>query len=143
MRRWRRAPPDTCDTVLGKDAALRLPPVLPRRAPCLTAGSETFGELSTSTPRLSSELLGTLAHPPPFGYHSPAMQPTNPATSPLRYPLAPNSQTACYSPWLKVRVLIRVALTTPWSGQEWAEVKQHLPWLLAEEYRLRRQRWLN
>ncbi len=25
----------------------------------------------------------------------------------IPHPLAPNSQTACYSPWLKVRVLIR------------------------------------
>ena len=79
----------------------------------------------------------------PFGYDSPAMEPVDPTTNHLRYPLAPNSQTACYSPWLKVRVLIRAALTTPWSGQEWAEVKQHLPWLLAEEARLRRQGWLN
>jgi len=55
------------------------------------------------------------------------------------YPLAPDSQTACYSPWLKVRVLLRAALTTPWSEREWAELKQHLPWLLAEERRLRRQ----
>jgi hypothetical protein len=34
------------------------------------------------------------------------------------HPLAPDSQTACYSPWLKVCVLIRVALTTPWSARE-------------------------
>jgi hypothetical protein len=84
-----------------------------------------------------------LAHPLAFGYDSPAMEPADPTTSPLRYPLAHDSQTACYSPWLKVRVLIRVALTTLWSGREWAEVKQHLPWLLAEEARLRRQGWLN
>jgi hypothetical protein len=31
------------------------------------------------------------------------------------YPIAPGSQTACYSSWLKVRVLIRAALTMPWS----------------------------
>ncbi len=29
------------------------------------------------------------------------------------YPFAPDSQTACYLPWLKVRVLIRAALTIP------------------------------
>jgi hypothetical protein len=29
------------------------------------------------------------------------------------HPLAPDSQTACYSSWLRVRVLIRVALTMP------------------------------
>jgi sterol desaturase/sphingolipid hydroxylase (fatty acid hydroxylase superfamily) len=33
--------------------------------------------------------------------------------------LAPASQTACYSPWLKVRVLIRAALTLPWSPEDW------------------------
>ncbi len=71
------------------------------------------------------------------------MEPADSTTSPLRYPLAPNFQTACYSPWLKFRVLIRAALAHPWSPDEWAEVKQHLPWLLAEERRLRRQGWLN
>jgi hypothetical protein len=58
-------------------------------------------------------------------------------------PPAPNSQTACYSPWLKVRVLIRAALTMPWSPEDWPEIRQHLKWLLAEESRLRRQGWLN
>jgi hypothetical protein len=57
--------------------------------------------------------------------------------------LAPASQTACYLPWLKVRVLIRAALTMPWSPEDWPEIRQHLKWLLAEESRLRRQGWLN
>lgn len=57
--------------------------------------------------------------------------------------LAPPEQTACYSPWLKVRVLIRVALTTPWPLVSWALVREHLAWLLNEERRLRRQGWLN
>ncbi len=55
----------------------------------------------------------TLACSLPFGYDSPAMEPADSTTSPLQYPLAPDAQTACYSPWLKVRVLIRFALTTP------------------------------
>jgi hypothetical protein len=59
------------------------------------------------------------------------------------YPLAPDSQTACYSPWLKARVLIRAALTMPWSPEDWPEIRQHLKWLLAEESRLRRHGWLN
>jgi hypothetical protein len=58
-------------------------------------------------------------------------------------PLAPVAQTACYSPWLKVRVAIRAALTIPWSPEAWAEVRARLPWLLAEERRLRGQGWLN
>ncbi len=59
------------------------------------------------------------------------------------HPLAPDSEIAGYSPWLKARVLIRPALTMPWSGWEWAEAKQHLPWPLAKEAWLRRQGWLN
>jgi hypothetical protein len=67
---------------------------------------------------------------------------------PIRFPhaphsIAPASQTACYSPWLKVRVLIRAALTMPWSPEDWPEIRQHPKWLLAEESRLRRQGWLN
>lgn len=57
--------------------------------------------------------------------------------------LASAEQTACYSSGLKVRVLIRAALTTPWSPEAWPEVRAQLPWLLAEERRLRRQGWLN
>jgi hypothetical protein len=57
--------------------------------------------------------------------------------------LAPAEQTACYSDWLKVRVAIRVALTTPWSPEAWTEVRAQLPWLLAEERRLRRQGLMN
>jgi hypothetical protein len=52
--------------------------------------------------------------------------------------LAPADQTACYSPWLKVR-----ALTIPWSPEAWPEVRAQLSWLLAEERRLRREGWLN
>ena len=37
------------------------------------------------------------------------MDPTRLPRAP--YPLAHNSQTACYRPWLKVRVLIRAART--------------------------------
>lgn len=57
--------------------------------------------------------------------------------------LAPAGQTACYSPWLKVRVLIRAVLTTPWPPETWPRVREQLPWLLAEERRLQRQGWLN
>ena len=56
---------------------------------------------------------------------------------------APTEQTACYLPWLKVCVLIRATLTTPWSPEAWHNVRASLPWLLAEERRLRRQGWLN
>jgi hypothetical protein len=56
--------------------------------------------------------------------------------------LAPAEQIACSS-WLKVRVLIRAVLTHRWSANAWAEVKEQLPGLMAEERRLRRQGWLN
>jgi hypothetical protein len=36
--------------------------------------------------------------------------------------LAPAEQTACYSPWLKVRVLIRAALAQAWAPETWPEV---------------------
>jgi hypothetical protein len=55
----------------------------------------------------------------------------------------PPSRSLCSSPWLKVRVLIRAVLTHPWSADGWAEVKEPLPGLMAEERRLRRQGWLN
>ncbi len=54
---------------------------------------------------------------------------------------APDSQPACHSPWLKVRVLIRAALTHPWTPEAWPEIREHLNWLLSEESRLRRQGW--
>lgn len=47
-------------------------------------------------------------------------------------------QTACYGPWLKVSVALRYVLTYPWSNEAWEEVRQHIPWLPAEESRLRR-----
>ena len=56
---------------------------------------------------------------------------------------APAEQTACYSPWLKVRVLIRAVLTMPWPPETWPEVRARLPWLLAQERRLLRRGWLN
>lgn len=59
------------------------------------------------------------------------------------YPLAPDSQTACYSRWLKVRVRIRAALRLPWSPEDWPEIRLRLKWLLAEESRLRRQEVLS
>ncbi len=37
-----------------------------------------------------------------------------------------------YSPWLKVSLALRMALTYPWDASAWAEVRQHIPWLLAE-----------
>jgi len=64
-------------------------------------------------------------------------------TLPSAHKLPPANQAACYSPWLKARVLNRAALTMPWSPEDWPEIRQHLKWLLAEESRLRRQGWLN
>ena len=41
-------------------------------------------------------------------------------TPPSALKLAPASQTACYSPWPKVRVAIPAALTMPWSPEDWS-----------------------
>ncbi len=46
--------------------------------------------------------------------------------------LAPAEQIACYSPWLRVRVLIRAVLTNPWPPEAWPKVRAELPWLLSE-----------
>jgi len=59
------------------------------------------------------------------------------------WPLPAAERTACYGPWLKVSVALRYVLTYPRSAEAWQEVRQHIPWLLAEEARLRRQGWLN
>ncbi len=43
-----------------------------------------------------------------------------------------------YDPWLKVSLAIRMALTHPMDADARAEVRQHIPWLLAEQSRIRR-----
>ena len=48
-----------------------------------------------------------------------------------------------YNPWLKVSLALRMALTYPWDASPWAEVRQHIPWLLAEQSRIRRAGWFN
>ena len=48
-----------------------------------------------------------------------------------------------YSPWLKVSLLLRMALTYPWDASAWAEVRQHIPSLLAEQSRIRKAGWFN
>jgi hypothetical protein len=50
---------------------------------------------------------------------------------------------ACYLPWLKVSVALRYVLSFPWTPEAWREVRQHIPWLLAEEFRLRKAGWFN
>jgi hypothetical protein len=59
------------------------------------------------------------------------------------YPLAPGSQTGCYLPRLKVSVALRYVRTFPWAPEAWREVRQHIPWLLAEQSRLRKAGWFN
>ena len=75
---------------------------------------------------------GRLAEPPTFGYDTPAMDPADQPKIPVPFLLAPGSQTACYQPWLKVSVALRSALTFPWTPEASQEVRQRIPWLLAE-----------
>jgi putative ABC transport system substrate-binding protein len=49
----------------------------------------------------------------------------------------------CYLPWLKVAVALRYIRTFPWAPEAWREIRQHVPWLLAEQARLRKARWSN
>jgi len=55
------------------------------------------------------------------------------------YPLPPR----CYLPWLKVSVALGYVRTFPWAPEAWREVRQHIPWLLAKEFRLRKAGWFN
>ena len=48
-----------------------------------------------------------------------------------------------YSRWLKVSLALRMALTYSWDASAWAEVRQHIQWLLAEHSRIRRAGWFN
>ena len=57
--------------------------------------------------------------------------------------LAPRSQRACYLPSLKISVALRYVLTYPWATEAWREVRQHIPWLLAEQDRIRKAGWFN
>src|SRR5438445_11319383 len=59
----------------------------------------------------------------------------------FRHP--PSLGPSCCRPWLKVSLALRMALTYPWDANAWAEVRQHIPWLLAEQSRIRRAGWLN
>jgi hypothetical protein len=38
---------------------------------------------------------------------------------------------------------LRYVRTFPWAPEVWREVRQHVPWLLAEEFRLRKAGWFN
>ena len=58
-------------------------------------------------------------------------------------PLAPGSQRACYHPWLKVSVALTYIRTFPWAPNAWQEVRQHIPWLVAEQNRVRKAGWSN
>jgi len=60
---------------------------------------------------------------------------------PIAFPLPSASQRAIYLPWLEVSVALRYVLTFPWTPEAWWEVRQHIPWLLAEECRLRKAGW--
>jgi len=52
------------------------------------------------------------------------------------HPLAPGSQTVCYFPWLKVSVALRSVRAFPRAPEAWRLLRQHIPWLLAEQSRL-------
>ena len=71
------------------------------------------------------------------------MNPADPADHPTPLPLAPKSQRACYLHWLTVSMALRYALTFPWTSEAWQEVRQSVPWLLAEQSRIRKARWFN
>jgi acetyl esterase/lipase len=57
--------------------------------------------------------------------------------------LDPIARISAYGPWLIVSVALRLALTYPWDPAAWVEVRQHIPWLLAEQTRIRKAGWFN
>jgi hypothetical protein len=64
-------------------------------------------------------------------------------SSDVAHSLASGSQTGCYQPWFKVLAALRYVRTFPWAPEAWREVRQHVPWLLAEQARLREAEWFN
>jgi hypothetical protein len=71
------------------------------------------------------------------------MEPAGQAVRPVPRRLAPGSQTTCDLPWLKGSVAPRYVLGFPWTPDAWREVRQHIPWLLAKQDRIRKARWFN
>ena len=63
--------------------------------------------------------------------------------NPVAFPLPSAAQRAIYLPWLKVSVALRYVRTFPWTSEAWREVRQHIPWLLAQQSRVRRAGWFN
>jgi hypothetical protein len=59
------------------------------------------------------------------------------------YHLARGSQTGCYLPWLEVSVALRYVRTFPWAREARRDVRQHVPWLLAEQHCIRKAGWFN
>jgi len=57
--------------------------------------------------------------------------------------LGPIARLSAYGRWLIVSVALRLALAYPWDAASWAEVRQHISWLLAEQSRIRRAGWFN
>jgi hypothetical protein len=85
----------------------------------------------------------TLANGSPLGYDGAVMDPADPVARPVPARLAPGSQTVCYLPWLKMSVALRYVLSFPWTPDARREVRQHIPWLLAEQDRIRKAGWFN
>ena len=71
------------------------------------------------------------------------MEPADQAARPVPWRLAPGSQTTCYLPSPKGSVALRYMLGFPWAPEAWREVRQHIPWLLAKQDRIRKAGWFN
>jgi hypothetical protein len=71
------------------------------------------------------------------------MEPGDQVARPVPGRCALGAQTTCYLPWLKVSVALQYVLSVPWTPDAWREVRQHIPWLLAEQDRIRKAGWFN
>jgi len=57
--------------------------------------------------------------------------------------IGPIGRISAYGPWLIGSVALPLALTYPWDAASCTEVRPQIPWLLAEQSRIRHAGWFN
>ena len=106
--------------------------------PGLAVDAHVSAPLRGSVPLLCAQPPARWPSSRHFGKNRPTMEPADPPAQPAPRALAPDSQTACYLPWPKVRVLPPSALSFARSPGPWADVHQHFGWAAHEQSRIRR-----
>ena len=57
--------------------------------------------------------------------------------------MLPESIRRWQHPWLRINLLIRVMLGTPWAGEAWPQIKAEFKEALALRSQIRRAGWFN